>query len=152
MPLKALGAIRNEILIWKGKDNKQLTTELSIRRRLDKYLRRALILEERAGKQAKSDRDHGLLTRPPATRRRRGRRPPNIGCGPTKNLEHSRAPCAVVRALCPSAGNHITFLFVFLCSRVLRKYERVRRKFLFPSRIYGDGHVLSLKVFTLEIT
>lgn len=90
MPLKVLGAIRNEILIWKFKDNKQLTTELSIRRRLDKYLRRALILEERAGKQAKSDRDHGLLTRPPATRRRR---PPNIGCGPTKNLEHSRAPC-----------------------------------------------------------
>lgn len=137
MPLKALGATRNEMLIWKGKDNKQLTTELSIRRRLDKYLRRALILEERAGKQAKSDRDHGLLTRPPATRRRR---PPNIGCGPTKNLEHSRAPCVVVHALCPSAGNRITFLFAFLCSRVLRKYERVRRKFSFPSRIHGDGH------------
>lgn len=52
-PLKAMGATRNEMLIWKGKDNKQLTTELSIRRRLDKYLRRALILEGRAGK-------HGL--------------------------------------------------------------------------------------------
>lgn len=48
-----MGATRNEMLIWKGKDNKQLTTELSIRRRLDKYLRRALILEGRAGK-------HGL--------------------------------------------------------------------------------------------
>lgn len=52
-PLKAMGATWNEMLIWKGKDNKQLTTELSIRRRLDKYLRRALILEGRAGK-------HGL--------------------------------------------------------------------------------------------
>lgn len=40
-----MGATQNEMLIWEGKDNKQLTTELSIRRRLDKYLRRALILE-----------------------------------------------------------------------------------------------------------
>lgn len=53
MPLKAMGATWNEMLIWKGKDNKQLTTELSIRRRLDKYLRRALILEGQASK-------HGL--------------------------------------------------------------------------------------------
>lgn len=52
-PLKAMGATRNEMLIWKGKDNKQLTTELSIRRRLDKYLRRALILEGRASKHAR---------------------------------------------------------------------------------------------------
>lgn len=40
-----MGATRNEMLIWEGKDNKQLTSELSIRRRLDKYLRRALILK-----------------------------------------------------------------------------------------------------------
>lgn len=45
-----MGATRNEMLIWEGKDNKQLTTETSIRRRLDKYLRRALIVEGRAGK------------------------------------------------------------------------------------------------------
>lgn len=34
----------------KGKDNKQLATELSIRRRLGKYLRRALIFKGREGK------------------------------------------------------------------------------------------------------
>lgn len=42
------------------------------------------------------------------------------------------------------AGNRITPLFTFLCSRVLRKYERVRRKFTFPSRIHGDAETCVL--------
>lgn len=59
-----MGATRNEMLIWEGKDNKQLTSELSIRRRLDKYLRRALILKGWVSKYKKSDRHLVLLTQP----------------------------------------------------------------------------------------
>lgn len=130
-PLKAMGATRNEMLIWKGKDNKQLTTELSIRRRLDKYLRRALILEGRAGK-------HSL------------RAIEITACwlglaSPTYSAYSKKRPrCTLAVRRVWTAGNRITFLFAFLCSRVLRKYERVRRKFSFPTRIHGDD-VMVLK-------